>query len=60
VVPQGVFLTGALFFKQGVNLSIQKDGVLKGSIDPAEYPQVKTRWKASSANGPPPCSISPA
>jgi exo-poly-alpha-galacturonosidase len=45
VVPQGVFLTGALFFKQGVNLSIQKDGVLKGSIDPAEYPQVKTRWE---------------
>jgi polygalacturonase len=45
VVPQGVFLTGALFFKQGVNLTIQKDGVLKGSIDPAEYPQVKTRWE---------------
>jgi polygalacturonase len=45
VIPKGVFLTGALFFKQGVNLSIQKDGVLKGSIDPLEYPQVKTRWE---------------
>jgi polygalacturonase len=45
VVPKGVFLTGALFFKQGVNLSIEKDGVLKGSIDPQEYPQVKTRWE---------------
>ena len=30
VVPAGTFLTGALFFKQGVNLYIEKDGTLKG------------------------------
>src|ERR1035438_10533551 len=28
VVPAGTFVTGALFFKQGVNLSIEKGGVL--------------------------------
>jgi len=30
VVPEGTFLTGALFFKQGVNLYIEKGGTLKG------------------------------
>ena len=45
VVPAGVFVTGALFFKQGVNLSIEKGGVLKGSVNPADYPQIQTRWE---------------
>jgi polygalacturonase len=45
VVPTGVFVTGALFFKQGVNLSIEKGGVLKGSTNPADYPQIQTRWE---------------
>jgi polygalacturonase len=45
VVPNGVFVTGALFFKQGVNLSIEKGGVLKGSVNPADYPQIQTRWE---------------
>src|SRR5579862_5189189 len=27
VIPKGVFLTGALFLKPGVNLHIEKDGV---------------------------------
>ena len=39
----GTFLTGALFFKQGVNLPIEKNGVLKGSVNQDDYPQVKTR-----------------
>ena len=26
IVPKGVYCTGALFFKQGVNLYIEKDG----------------------------------
>ena len=33
VVPKGTYLTGALFFKQGVNLYIEDGGVLKGSDD---------------------------
>ena len=45
VVPSGTFLTGALFFKQGVNLYIEKNGTLKGSIEQSDYPQVKTRWE---------------
>jgi len=45
VVPEGTFLTGALFFKQGVNLYIEKNGTLKGSVEQNDYPQVKTRWE---------------
>ena len=45
VVPKGTFLSGAIFLKQGVNLSVDKDGVLKGSVNPEDYPQVKTRWE---------------
>jgi polygalacturonase len=45
VVPRGTFLSGAIFLKQGVNLSVEKDGVLKGSVNPEDYPQVKTRWE---------------
>jgi exo-poly-alpha-galacturonosidase len=45
VVPSGTFLTGALFFKQGVNLLIERNGTLKGSVEQNDYPQVKTRWE---------------
>ena len=45
VVPEGTFLTGALFFKQGVNLFIEKNGTLKGSVEQNDYPQVMTRWE---------------
>src|ERR1035441_6634679 len=47
VVPAGTFVTGALFFKQGVNLWIEKGGVLKGSVNPEDYPQVQTRWEGT-------------
>lgn len=45
VVPKGIFLTGAIFLKKGVNLTIEKDGVLKGSTRQDDYPQVATRWE---------------
>jgi exo-poly-alpha-galacturonosidase len=45
IVPRGIFLTGALFLKKGVNLLVEKDGVLLGSVEPADYPQVRTRWE---------------
>ncbi len=45
IVPKGVFITGAIFLKQGVNLRVEKNGVLKGSTQQADYPQVKTRWE---------------
>lgn len=45
VVPSGKFITGAIFLKQGVNLFIEKDGILKGSVRQDDYPQIKTRWE---------------
>jgi polygalacturonase len=45
VVPKGVFLTGALFFKPSVNLRIEQDGVLKGTTNQADYPPIYTRWE---------------
>ena len=43
VVPRGVYLTGALFFRPGVNLYVADGGVLRGSDDPADYPLTDTR-----------------
>ena len=41
VVPEGTFLTGALFFKQGTHLHVK--GRLKGSERIADFPVVMTR-----------------
>lgn len=43
VVPEGTYMTGAVFFKQGVHLHVMDGGVLMGSNDPSDYPIVKTR-----------------
>lgn len=48
VVPPGTYLTGALFFKQGVNLYVSKGGTLKGSDDISHYPLMKTRIEGES------------
>lgn len=48
VVPKGIYMTGALFFRQGVNLYIEKDGVLKGSDDISDYPLMQTRIEGES------------
>ena len=45
VVPKGTFITGAIFLKKGVNLNIEKEGVLKGSTRQSDYPQIQTRWE---------------
>jgi polygalacturonase len=45
VVPKGTFLSGAVFLKQGVNLRIEKDGVLKGTTNIDDYPMIPTRWE---------------
>jgi len=45
IVPKGTFLTGSVFFKQGVDLLLEKEGVLKGTVEPNDYPQVDTRWE---------------
>ena len=43
VVPRGVFLTGAIFLKPGVNLHLGEGAVLKGSTDRKDYPKMRTR-----------------
>ena len=43
VVPEGKFYTGALYFRQGVNLYVAKGGVLIGSDDISDYPVCDTR-----------------
>jgi polygalacturonase len=43
VVPAGVFRSGSIFLKQGVNLHLADGAVLKGSEDIADYPKLNTR-----------------
>lgn len=43
VIPQGIFLSGAIFLRPGVNLHLEKDAVLKGSTDTKDYPKSMTR-----------------
>lgn len=43
VIPKGTFLSGALFLKPGVNLSLEEGAVLKASADIRDYPRVQTR-----------------
>ncbi len=45
VVPKGTFLSGAIFLKSGVDLRIDKGGILKGTTRMADYPLVQTRWE---------------
>lgn len=57
VVPKGTFVTGSIFLKQGVNLCVEREGVLKGSQDTNNYPWIDTRiaglemkWPAALIN----------
>jgi polygalacturonase len=43
IVPAGVFKTGAITLKQGVELHLTKDAVLLGSTDLVDYPRQLTR-----------------
>ncbi len=43
VIPNGVFLSGSLFFRQGTRLHIERGGKLKGVDDIAHYPIRPTR-----------------
>jgi alpha-L-rhamnosidase len=58
VIPKGVFVSGALFLKPGVNIELQEGAVLKGSTDINDYPKINTRieghfepWRAALING---------
>jgi polygalacturonase len=43
VIPEGTFLSGAIFLKPGVHLQFENNAVLKGSTDIRDYPKMKTR-----------------
>jgi polygalacturonase len=49
-IPKGVFLTGSLFLKPGVNLHLDKGAVLKGSTDRKDYPVMRTRVEGHFEN----------
>lgn len=48
VIPKGVFLTGALFFKPRTKLRLMEGAVLKGSDDINNYPLVPSRMEGRS------------
>lgn len=50
VVPQGTFLTGALFFKPGTHLHFQDGGRLKGIDDIRHYPLVPMHMEGQQIN----------
>ena len=45
VVPPGVFQTGAIHLKSGVNLHVSAGATLRFLTDAAKYPIVFTRWE---------------
>lgn len=50
IIPKGVFLSGALFFKQNTHLYLEEGGVLKGSDDISNFPVMMTRIEGQSVN----------
>ena len=52
LIPEGIFLSGALYFKSDMTLYIKKGGVLKGSIKIADYDSIITTrfegWEVKS------------
>ncbi len=48
VVPEGIYLTGAIYLKSNVNLHLLKNSTLLFSTDPKAYmPVVFTRWEGT-------------
>ena len=43
IIPRGTYMTGALFFRQGVNLYIEDGATLMGSDNISDYPVCETR-----------------
>lgn len=48
VVPQGIYKSGALFFRQGVHLHLLKGATLMGSDDCSDFPIMMTRIEGES------------
>jgi polygalacturonase len=50
VVPEGTFLSGALFFREGTSLFLKEGAVLKGSDNIADYPLLPSRMEGKMLN----------
>jgi polygalacturonase len=57
VIPKGIFLTGALFIKPGVDIEMEEGSVIKGSTNINDYPKGITRieghfepWRSALIN----------
>lgn len=48
VIPKGVYLSGALFFKPNTKLRLTEGAVLKGSDNIADYPLIPSRMEGKS------------
>ncbi len=48
VVPEGTFLSGALFFRPGTHLHLEAGAVLKGSDDISDFPVIDTRLEGQN------------
>lgn len=48
VIPEGTFLSGSLFFRQGTHLHLRRGAVLKGIDAIKYYPLVKTRMEGQT------------
>lgn len=47
VIPAGTYLTGALFFRNGVNLEIKEGATLVSTVDSDDFPQIPTRFEGT-------------
>lgn len=50
VVPEGTFLSGSLFFRQGTHLHLCRGAVIKGVDAIKHYPLVRTRMEGQTLN----------
>ncbi|MBE9464723.1 glycoside hydrolase family 28 protein [Dyadobacter subterraneus] len=48
IIPKGIFLSGALFFKPNTHLFVSEGAVLKGSDNIADYPIMPSRMEGQS------------
>jgi polygalacturonase len=51
VVPAGEYLTGAIALRSNVTLRLEKDALLRGSPDMADYPLSQVRWEGRWIKG---------
>lgn len=47
LLPEGIYLSGALFMKSDTTLRLDEGAVLKGSSNLADYPMIHTRWEGT-------------